>query len=157
LKRLKIYLETTVWNFLIADDAPGKREITKQLFSEMGHAKYDIFISDFVVDEIQNAPEPRKSRLQELISNYRPEKLVINDDSELLARQYMEKCIVPEKFEMDLFHIAIAVVHNMDVVLSWNMKHIVNYRTKLGVNSINLAEGYKSIELLTPEEVIEDD
>jgi len=71
--------------------------------------------------------------------------------------KYKEREVIPEKYETDLFHIAIAVLHEMDILLSWNMRHIVKYKTKHAVNEVNKVEGYKHIEILTPEEVIEYD
>lgn len=157
MKRLKIYLETSVWNFLVAEDSAEKKRITERLFSEINEGKYEIFISDFVMDEILRASEHRKSLLLELIKRYGPERLTINQDSEYLANRYKESNIIPERFETDLFHISIAVVYNIDILVSWNMKHIVKYKTKVGVNTVNLAQDFKSIELLTPEELIDDD
>ena len=157
MKRLKIYVETSIWNFLLTEDSDDKRKITEKFFEEVSKARYEIFISDVVIEEISEAAEPRKTALEELIQKCNPERLSSTDDFEYLAMKYKKENIVPERFENDLLHIAIAVVHNLDIVLSWNMKHIVKYRTKVEVNSINLREGFKPIELLTPEEVIDND
>jgi hypothetical protein len=62
--------------------------------------------------------------------------------------------IVPEKYKLDLLHIAFAVVYDLDVVVSWNLEHIVKLTTKLKVNGVNKKEGYKEIEICTPQEVI---
>jgi len=157
VKRLKIYLETSVWNFLVAEDSVDKKRATERLFSEIHEGKHEIFISDFVMDETLRATEHRRRALLELIKRYGPERLSINQDSEYLANCYKENDIIPERFETDLFHISIAVAYNMDILVSWNMKHIVKYKTKIGVNAVNLAQGFKNIELLTPEELIDDD
>jgi len=53
----------------------------------------------------------------------------------------------------DCFHIAFATIHNTDVLVSWNFKHIVNLQRKTGYNAINLINGYKPIEIFTPREV----
>ena len=157
MKKLKVYIETSVWNFLITEQSPEKRGITEKFFAEVSEGRYEIFISDFVVDEISAAPEPRKTILESLIGKFQARHLPIIDELETLTKKYKEKNFIPEKFENDLLHISIAVLYNMDLLLSWNMKHIVKYRTRVAVNNINLVEGFKSIEILTPEEVIEDD
>jgi len=54
---LKLYLETSVWNFLFADDAPEKRDITKAFFLEVEAGRYDIFVSEVVMAEIEDAPK----------------------------------------------------------------------------------------------------
>jgi predicted nucleic acid-binding protein len=157
MKRLKIYIETSVWNFLITKDSPEKRSLTEHFFREVDQRKHEIFVSDVVMDELSEAAEQRRNALRELIHRYEPGRLLANADFEYLAAGYLKAGIVPERFENDLLHIAIAVAHNMDLVLSWNMKHIVKYRTKVEVNSINLREGFRAIELLTPEEVVDDE
>ena len=157
MKRLKIYIETSVWNFLVAEDSADKRKITEKFFEGVSENKYEIFISDYVMDEISEAPEPRRSMLEGLIRKYNPKRLFFTDEFEYLAEKYEEKAFIPNRFETARLHIGMAVVHNMDIVLSWNMRHIVKYRTKISVNSINLIEGFKQIEILTPEEVVEYD
>lgn len=54
-------------------------------------------------------------------------------------------------------HIAIATIHNMDILVSWNFAHIVKVKTRKEVDAINALLGYKSIELASPQEVIESD
>jgi len=60
------------------------------------------------------------------------------------------------KYEDDALHIAIASVNNLDVIVSWNYKHIVKLKTKREVTGINALLGYKEIEIYSPLEVIED-
>lgn len=154
---LKIYLETSVWNFALPHASLEKHEITKELFKEIRQGKYDIYISDFVIGEISDAKAIRKSELEELIHNHKPRNLDIPIDLQALVTQYKKRNIIPEKYETDLHHIAIAVIHGMDILLSWNMRHIVKYKTKHAVNEVNEVIGYRHIEILTPEEVIEYD
>lgn len=55
MKKPQLYIETSVWNFYFADDAPEKREITKTFFDRISHGEYEIFISDAVIAEIGRA------------------------------------------------------------------------------------------------------
>ncbi|MEW6187094.1 MAG: hypothetical protein AB1585_15280 [Thermodesulfobacteriota bacterium] len=55
MKRLQLYLETSVWNFYFADDAPEKKQITIAFFEKVKQGEYDIFISDAVITEIEKA------------------------------------------------------------------------------------------------------
>ena len=63
--------------------------------------------------------------------------------------------MVPVRKRNDALHIAIAAVNGLDVLVSWNCKHIVRYKTKKLVNIINEIAGYKRLEFNTPREVIE--
>jgi len=63
--------------------------------------------------------------------------------------------IIPEKYRADALHIAFATFYEMDVLVSYNLRHIVKLKTRRLVNYINLLEGYRNLEIGTPEEVIE--
>ncbi|MDH5684178.1 MAG: PIN domain nuclease, partial [candidate division WOR-3 bacterium] len=60
MKKLKLYLETSVWNFLLADDTPELQDITLKLFNEIAAGKYEIFISDLVITEINRTKDKNK-------------------------------------------------------------------------------------------------
>ena len=151
MKKLKLYIETSVWNFLISSDVPYEQKITKELFNEIESGEFEIYISELVYAEIEKAPQDIKNKLKMLIEKYKPTVL---ERSGELAKKYMSEKIVPEKYKADLLHIAFAVVYNLDVVISWNLEHIVKLTTKLKVNGVNRKEGYKEIEICTPQEVI---
>lgn len=65
--------------------------------------------------------------------------------------------VLPAKMRVDAQHIAIATVGRVDVLVSWNFKHIVNLRRIHGYNSVNLRRGYPMIEIRTPREVLSDE
>ena len=71
-----------------------------------------------------------------------------------LAEKYMEQKIVSENYYSDALHIAVATVIGVDVLVSWNFKHIVNLDKIKLFNSVNLREGYNILEIRTPREVI---
>lgn len=155
MRKLKIYLETSVWNFLFADDAPEKMEITKQFFEEIEKGGYEIYISELVLVEIKRTKDERKrEQLLKPITKYRPIELPRSEEVNKLAAKYINAKIIPEKYEEDAVHVACGAVNDLDVIVSWNMQHIVRLKTKLGVNGINKMEGYKEIEICTPEEML---
>ncbi len=154
MKKPKLYLETTIWNFLYATDAPEKMEITKQFFKEIEKGRYEIYISDFVLDEINDAKPLKRKLLEKEIERCNPIKLTPTETFEKLLPKYLSAEIVPPKYSTDLYHILMAVVNELDAVVSWNLSHIVKLRTKLEINSINRSLGLKIIEIITPEVVI---
>lgn len=85
---------------------------------------------------------------------YNCEILAETEDSIALAMKYIEAGILSENFEDDARHIAVATINNMDMVVSWNFKHIVHFDKIRKFNSINIREGYKSIEIYSPREVV---
>ena len=127
MRKLKIYLDTSVWNFIFADDAPDKKEITEEFFSEIGD--YEIYTSVVVIEEIIR-----------------------------LANRYIEKGILTSSHENDALHIAYSTFYEIDILLSWNYKHLANVFKKRRILGINFEEGYsKQIELTTPMEVLRND
>lgn len=152
--KLKLYLETSVWNFAFAIDSPDKMEITLKFFGELRAGKYESYISPLVLAEIADADEVKQNKLLTLIKEHNPVELEETKEILNLANKYMVRKIVPVRFKRDLTHIAYAVVNHMNVLVSWNLEHIVKLKTRVEVNSINKLEGYHEIEICTPEEVI---
>ncbi len=155
MKKFKLYLETSVWNFLISEDVPQEREITNKLFQEIGLGRYEVYISELVYAEIEKAPIEIKRKLEQVLKKYPAINLKSNKLIEELAEKYIHEKIVPPKYNADVIHIAFATVFGMDVIVSWNLKHLVKLTTKLKVNGINKKEGFKEIEICTPQEVID--
>mgnify|MGYP001572151248 FL=1 len=155
MKIPKLYFDTSVFNFAIADDVPAEKEITLRLFEEVRSGKYNVFISEIVMLEINKAPEPKAIELRDCIKKINPEELIFDDSAEILAREYIEKGIIPVKYEDDAFHIAIASVNDLDAIVSWNFTHIVKLKTKREVSGINALMGYKPIEICSPQEAVE--
>lgn len=153
MKKLKLYLDTSIISFIFTDDAPREREITQKLFEEIdGH---DAFISSIVLEEINRAPELKKRQMLDLLAKYDIQELKFTEEAKELANKYIAEKIIPAKYQDDAFHIAIAVVNNIDVIVSWNFKHMVKLKTKREVVGVNLLMGYDEIEIYSPWEVVE--
>ncbi len=73
---------------------------------------------------------------------------------EYLAREYLKNDAIPEKYSEDAYHIAFAVVNEMDYILSWNFKHIVREKTRAVVNMVNTLNKYRRIAIITPAELM---
>ena len=71
-----------------------------------------------------------------------------------LAEKYINKKIIDSKYDDDAMHIAIATLLEVDVLVSWNLTHIVNKNTIPLFNKINIKEGYKTLEIKKPEEIM---
>ncbi|MCK4428367.1 MAG: PIN domain nuclease [candidate division Zixibacteria bacterium] len=150
MKRLSLYLDTSILNFAIADDVPREKEVTLRLLDEVRRGKYGAFISEIVDLEIGRAPQKIAARLRDLVKELNPEELSVDENVELLSDRYIEEGVIPAKYEDDALHIAIASVNNLDVIVSWNFEHIVKLKTKREVNAVNVLLGYDPIEIVEP-------
>jgi predicted nucleic acid-binding protein len=157
MKVPRIYLETTIFNFYFADDAPERKRDTLKLFEEIKAGKYEPFTSIFVLDEIKEAPEPKRSQMSDLITKYNVLNLPANNEVERLAEIYVREGIIPAKYETDALHIAAATVHGLDFIVSYNFKHIVKRKTIIMTGVVNARENYNELGIFSPTEVIEND
>ncbi len=82
------------------------------------------------------------------------EYVSLNEESITLASAYLEDGVVAESSLSDARHIAIATVEQVDILLSWNYKHIVNLNRIRLLNSVNLKLGYPALEIRSPREVL---
>ena len=155
MKKIKYYLDTTIFNFVFAEGDTEKKDITVKLFKDLPSISNGIYISDEVIREISRAPEPRKSQLVGQLEETNPLLLEVDIEAEELAVRYVKERIIPERYRSDAVHIAVAVVNGIEVIVSWNFEHIVKLKTRVMVNGINRLLGYHEIEICSPEEVIE--
>ena len=79
----------------------------------------------------------------------------MTEDAVVLANLYIDAGAIGAKNRADAQHIAVATVSRVGVLVSWNFRHIVNLRKIQAYNSVNLREGYPTLEIRTPREVID--
>ena len=155
MNKLKLYIETSVWNFLFADDAPDKKKHTELLFKEIESHRYDIYISDVVLEEIHDASDEKRALLLDRIQKYQPAVFTRDLEVDSLAESYIEKGVLKRKHFLDVLHLAIASANGMNILISWNMRHIVRRKTQLLVSITNRIQGYQELEIWTPEELMD--
>jgi predicted nucleic acid-binding protein len=156
MKKLKIYLDTSVISHVQAEDAAEKATSTLRLWEEMIQDKYDICISKLVLAELNKCSEPKRTLMFHYLNRLKTEILEIDEVIELLALKYIEENIIPEKYGDDATHISAATVNNCDYIISWNFNHMVKVKTIMGVNGINKLMRYKEIGIVSPDSLIEE-
>jgi hypothetical protein len=152
---MKLYIETSVPNMLFHDDAPELRRMTEEFFAWARVCADEFYTSPVTENEIARAPAALREKLLVAMRSLRPQLLGIGADARGLAQAYLREGILPPKFSDDALHVAVAVCHRMDVVVSWNMEHLANMRRVERVNHLNLSYGLPSIRIHTPTEVME--
>lgn len=153
MKKLKLYLETSIFNFAFSEQSPDYREATLRLLDSVRVGAYEGYISEVVVREVSEADKEKATKMMGLISDLEPERLEVNREIETLAEEYIKADLIPVKYIDDALHIAVASFYELDVILTWNFEHMVKLKTKKGVVAVNTLLGYKPIEILTPLEV----
>ena len=157
MKKLKIYLDTSVISHLDQQDAPEKMADTLKLWELFKTGKYEAVLSNITLEETYRCKEHKRLILMEYLNQI--EYTVINTDLETIriAEKFIDFGILRQKSFDDCTHIAAAIVSNCDVIVSWNFKHIVNHKTIQGVKVITTLEGYKDVVIYSPAFLIEED
>jgi hypothetical protein len=117
--------------------------------------KYELFVSEAVRAEINDATGDKFELLDALLRKYKPVELELDDDVTQLVEMYIENGVLSRKHYFDLLHLAYATVNGMNVLVSWNLKHLVKMKTLTLGNNVNRASGYHEIMIFTPEAVTE--
>lgn len=151
---MKLYIETSVPNMLLHDDAPEKKQITELFVRWLRLSAHEPFVSPVMIREIAKARSPRRELLEKAVLELRATMLEVPSEAEVLARQYAKARIVPTRFQDDLLHVAIAVCHRLDMIVSWNMKHLANPNKVALINAVNRQQGWPLMRIHTPQEVM---
>jgi len=150
---LKLYLETTVFNRYFEPERDSCGD-TRQLFEEIAAEKFEAYTSQYVVDELANAGEPKRGEMFSLLTKYNIPILEKSKETEFLANQYAFHQIISEKHMYDRLHIACAAVGGMDAIVSFNFTHINRLSTKEKTGLVNRLNGYPAVTIILPMEVI---
>ena len=153
MKKQRIYIDTSVIGGCFDIEF---EKWSNLLFDEFISGNFIAVVSLTSFDELQKAPEKVKNRLKDIPDEFL-EILEINNDVKVLAKKYIELDAISEKHFDDATHIAYSSYYNVDVLVSWNFKHIVNAFRINRYNAINLMNGYKVIDIRSPREVLNEE
>jgi hypothetical protein len=152
----KLYVETSVWGMTLPNQPRALRQPTNQLLRECGLGFFRPYISTVVLEEIGLAPASAAARMVRGINSLAPTILELSDNSENLAEAYLHAGIIPAKKRDDARHVAIATVAGLEIVVSWNHRHLANERKWSLFNAVNRLAGYEQpLMILTPFEVLQ--
>lgn len=153
----KVYIETSVISYLTADVSAdlviAARQYTTRRWWKGGRNEFDCFASRLVFQEAScGDPELARRRL-EIIAEMR--ELAITKDVEELAEDLVTVGPLPRNAANDAVHIAVATVHGLDYLLSWNQKHIANIMMRDKVEATCRLRGYRPLTICTPDQLAE--
>ena len=157
MKKLKIYLDSSVISYLDAPDTPDKMADTKLFWKDLMRGKYDVFLSPVVVSEIERTREPKLSFMLEQLKALDFKLLAPSGEVTALAEEYLRRGVLTPKSLDDCMHIAYGVIYQCDIIVSWNFKHLVNYQTIDRVRIVNAINRYKEISIVSPNMMIEEE
>ena len=157
MKKIKIYLDTSVISHLEAEDTPEKMRDTHDFWQELKKGKYIVAISDLTIAELTKCPEPKRSRLFQFLNQIDYEEVQETQEAIALADGYLKYGVLNQKSRDDCRHIAIATIVGCKYIVSWNFKHFVNIKTINKVQAVNKLLDYSEISILPPSMMLEGD
>jgi predicted nucleic acid-binding protein len=146
---LRVYLDTSVIGGCL-DEEFGV--YSQRLVDDFDRRRFRAVISDITLAEMETAP----AGVRQLLA--RPgfaeaERVEVSDEAVILADAYIREGAALESNRLDALHIAVATVSRVDVVVSWNFRHIVKLSRIRAYNAANLKLGYPGLEIRSPLEV----
>ncbi len=150
MMKLRIYIDTSVIGGCLDKEF---QNASRQLIDKFKQGEMIAVISELTTLELKDAPQEVLDILREI-----PEKNIeyveLTEEAVNLARKYLGEGVIGGGKLVDAEHIAIATINRVDVLASWNFRHIVNLQRIRGYNSVNLKYGHPLLEIRSPLEVI---
>ena len=146
----RIYIDTSVIGGYFDEEF---KEATIKLFERLDKNEIIFVVSDLLDLELLNAPPHVKEHLLQYSAD-KFERIELTQEAIQLADNYITEKVVGKTSLEDCRHIALATINKVDVLSSWNFKHIVNLDRIRGYNSVNLRLGYSIIEIRSPKDLL---
>ncbi|HZH31589.1 MAG TPA: type II toxin-antitoxin system VapC family toxin [Pyrinomonadaceae bacterium] len=143
-----LYLETSVVGAYLDNGEPFRRDLTIRWW-EHEMSEYRATISPLVTRELERLPEPHRTAYLKLVAPL--EQLELTDEATILAEGYISRGIFHRKYIADALHVAVASVHKIDYLVTWNFGHLANVRRQARIRLFNTAAGFYVPMIVTPE------
>lgn len=156
MTRPKVYIETTVVSYLVALPTRdliqrAHQEVTRRWWERRD--RFALYVSRAVIAEARlGNPDAAARRLNALRGIPR---LARNSRAVNLAGALIGRGLLPAQAHMDAAHVAVAAVHGMEYLLTWNLRHLANASIRGKIEEGVRAAGMVSPIICTPEELME--
>ncbi len=150
-RKLLVYVDASVIGGCEDDEFKAD---SLALWRRFVDGRYMLVLSEHTIRELLGAPPAVRNHVVEIP---RENQVILPDQPEAaaLAEAYVKRGVLGPGSYSDALHIALATIHRVDVLVSWNFRHIVNFGRIRLFNAVNLEEGLGSIEIRTPKEVLD--
>ena len=155
--KARLYLETSVVSYLVGRLSRdvivlGNQELTREWWAG-SRSEYDVYVSEVVLAEVAGG-DPELSRQRLHVAQDIP-LLHVTEEAENLAPLLLKAAGLAMNAATDALHMAVAAVHGMDYLLSWNCTHIANATIRRAIEKQCRLSGYEPPVICTPQELAE--
>ena len=151
--KLRIYIDTSVLGGCEDDEF---RVHSRQLVDAFVRGDYTLVLSELALRELATAPDAVR-KVASMVPEANIELIALSPEAEELAERYISEGAVGARMRADALHIALATMARVDVLVSWNFKHIVNLRRIHAYNAVNLKHNYHLLEIRSPRELLDNE
>jgi predicted nucleic acid-binding protein len=146
----KVYLDTSVISHLFQDEKPEAQGYTLEFWEKIKNGEFEVYISQVVLDEIMKATSEKSQKMRRALSDIKYTKIELTNAVKACAEEIRNLKILPQKSIADSIHVAASLSGGCDYLVTWNMKHLANYKTNNGVRSLSLANKDNGIYIIPP-------
>jgi hypothetical protein len=151
-----VYIETSIVSYLTAWPTSdtlrqAHQDLTKRWWSEQ-RQNFVLFTSQFVLDEAADGDSAAAAERLGALAGI--DLLALRPEVEPLARQLLDAGALPAKARLDALHLAMATVHRMSYLLTWNCKHLANASLWRRIDLVCRSAGYQPPTICTPLELM---
>lgn len=150
MRVLRVYADTSVFGGPFDEEFA---DASRRLFNAIDQGRFRLVTSGLVEQELAQAPKQVQEFFIKTAAN--AELVEPSTDAVSLRDAYVSLGVVSESYLADALHVALATVAGCDLIVSWNFKHIVNYRKIRQYNAVNALKGYGEIAIHSPLEVVD--
>jgi hypothetical protein len=148
MRQIRIYVDTSVIGGCFD---PEFQPWSNGLIEDFRKRVFRLVLSDVTAAEVALAPGIVQELYSELLSF--AESLSVTEEALSVLAAYESHNVIGARFRNDMLHIALATVAEVDVLVSWNFRHIVRLDKIQQFNGINIELGYKTLSIYSPREV----
>ena len=158
-EKLKVYCETSFWSYLVggptADEKIARWQCLTQKWHQQEMPLCDVFVSDYVIQEARLGDPAHAAKRMEALRGV-PKLAAVPEAIVPIAEKLLSAHALPPDEKTDALHIATAAYHKMDVLLTWNCRHLANLFTLPKTMAVVASLGYTCPLIITPERYLED-
>jgi len=154
----RVYIETTIVSYLTAEPSRelivrAHQDVTREWWNERRHL-YDLLASQFVLDEASDGDAKAAADRMAILSGIN--QVPVTPEAMDLAEELLNQGLLPAKAATDAAHLALAIVHEMDVLLTWNCRHLANAAILGRIGDYIRSRMYRMPIVCTPDELMGD-
>jgi len=154
---MRIYIESTIPSYVVARPARDLLQAARQQLTrdwwDLKRKEHELFTSQVVLDEIAGGEAAMAKQRVALMSGITVARAT--DEAEALTQSILDSGVLPAHANRDAAHIALATVHEMDILLTWNCRHIANAFIQARLRKLADGAGFTLPAICTPEQMLE--